>query len=406
MIRKIILGILILAATVLKSQHYSYSAAVSSMDSNNFYKLFLSPEISSKMNPNFSDIRIYDTAGIESPYILQIENPVNESLLFKEYKIIANDHYKDKAYTRIVIHNPTKSKINNIVLRIKNADVRKQLKLNASYDNENWYVLKDNYSYNSINNQQNVSEIRVLNFPLSDYEYYELLISDYYDKPIKIDQAGFYDAIKEEGKYTKIDQLTYAIADTLKKTIVKIPVHNHYIDKISFKINGPKYYKRSARIYTHNVVTNRKNVKVYDQPILDIQLISNSTNSFTFNNLQTDTLFIEINKNDDQALDIDKVNFYQLNKYLIADLSSTNAYHIEFSDKNAQKPIYDLSYFSDKIPDDIKVIEIIDMHEILGSKPKSNNLNFSNYWLWIAIIGIIALLGYMSFSMVKGSKIE
>jgi len=96
---------------------------------------------------------------------------------------------------------------------------------------------------------------------------------------------------------------------------------------------------------------------------------------------------------------------HQLNKYLITELSSTNSYQLKFSDKKTKKAIYDLQYFSDKIPENLKVLEISNIEQILETKTnESNNINFSNYWLWISVVVIASLLGYMSYSMIKDKK--
>ncbi len=400
--KKIILSIFIISSFISFGQDYKYKANISDIKENGFVKVLLPCELTSKLNANFTDIRIFDSTNIEIPYIIDIEKPISEKEFFKEYEIIEKKHFKRRSYTRIVIHNPTKTKINNIVLRIKNADVRKQLKLNASNDNKNWYVLKDNYYYNSINSYNETSEIRILNFPLSDYEYYELLIDDFYDKPINITQAGFYDLVKENGKYSEITNTSFTISNIKKETIIKIPVNNNFINKISFKISNPRYYKRDAEIYVRKTINKRKHKKVYDSNIASFNIISNSNNSFIISNLQADTLFVKINNNDNQALQIDDIKLYQLNKYLISELSSENTYMLKFSDRKAKKAIYDLQFFSDKIPENLKVLEVSNIKQISETKAnKSNNINFSNYWLWISVIVIAGLLGYMSYSMIR-----
>lgn len=403
--RRVIISILIISSFVSYGQMFDYKADINKIDSNGFCKILLPQEVTSKLKYDFSDVRIYNSENIEVPYILRAENAINEKELFFEYKIIEKKHLKTKGYTRIVIHNPAKNKINNIVLRIKNADVRKQLKLNASYDNKTWYVLKDNYYYNSINSYNETSEIRVLNFPLSDYEYYELLIDDFYDKPINITKAGFYDLVKENGKYSEIKNISFLISNINKESIIKIPVNNNYIDKISFKISNPKYYHRNAEIYVKKTVNARKQKKVYESHIGSFNIISNSSNSFNIRNLQTDTLFVKIQNNDNQAVKIYDIKLYQLNKYLITELSSEDTYTLKFSDKKANKAVYDLEYFSDKIPENLNILEVSNIRQISKTKTNnSNNINFSSYWLWISVIGIAALLAYMSYSMIREKK--
>ena len=95
-----------------------------------------------------------------------------------------------------------------------------------------------------------------------------------------------------------------------------------------------------------------------------------------------------------------------MNKYITAELDTQNMYCLKFSDKNTGKPNYDLKYFTDNIPDNLKVIstklpEKISKTDELGGR---GNFNIRNYWLWISIILIAVLLSYMSFTMIRENK--
>ena len=401
-----ILTLVLTLTSISYSQEFKYKANVENVNLEQFYKILLSPEITSKLKSDFSDIRLLDSTNTEVPYLLYTEKAISEKELFVEYEIIELEHLKRRSYTRIVIRNKNKSEINNIALRIKNADVRKHLKLNASYDNENWYVLKDNYYYNSISNYENTSEIRVLNFPLSDYEYYELLIGDCFDKPINITNAGYYDLVKENGKYTELQNVKFTTSDTLKETTIAIPNNGNYINKISFDIDTPKYYLREAEIFLRRTEIYNKRKETYHDNIAYFNLISNSSNTFSLDGLNADTIYIRIKNNDNQPLDITKIRLYELNKYITAELNPKQKYNLQFSDDKVEKAIYDLKYFTDSIPQDLQIIKTNNIQElsIKSNNEVSNNLNIESYWLWIIVSVVALLLFYMSFKMIKDLK--
>lgn len=390
----------------LNGQNFSYKANVDSVSESGYHRILLSPEITSKLNAQFFDIRLYDAKKVEVPYVFQQEQRVSEQDLFVEYKIIEKQHFQNRYYTRLVIHNLNKTKINNIVLRIKNADVRKRLKLNASYELRNWYVLKDNYYYNSIVNENNTSEIRVLNFPLSDYTYYELLIEDYFDNPINILQAGYYNRVVENGKYTPLKNITYASKEVQKETIIAIPTKGNYVDKISFEIDAPKYYLREAELYIFKEEKAKHKTILTQETIATFNLVSNSRNTLFLDNIKEDTLFIRIKNNDDAPLKINKINLLQLNKYLTAELTANQSYHLLFSDMKAQKPNYDLKYFVDSIACNLNVIGTSAPEQLSKTDTGKETSGFSlqKYWLWIVIVVVAALLFYMSVSLVKENK--
>ncbi|MBI9069574.1 MAG: hypothetical protein JEZ09_19920 [Salinivirgaceae bacterium] len=383
-------------------QDFLYKADVISPSESGFYKIQLTPEITSKLNNQFYDIRLYDENNTEIPYIFYSESKRMEQDLFVEYEIIKKEHQKRQKYTRIVIQNRQKTEINNMVLRIKNADVQKRLKLNASDDQKNWYVLKNDYYYNSITNSQNTSEIRVLNFPLSNYEYYELLIDDYYDKPINIIQAGYYNTISEYGKYSPLNDINYVINDTLKKTTITVNTQGNYIDKISFEIDAPRYYLRQANVFVERQENLKKRTNSYVEHLYNFSLISNSSNSFVFDNLNEELFKIKIENNDDVPLNIQNLHFYQLNKYISAELKEGKKYHLCFSNTKAVRPNYDLNYFTDSIPDQLETLSLSKPETIIKTKAENKgNLNFKSYWLWISILFVAILLSYMSFKMIK-----
>lgn len=404
--KKILIVLLTILSWSLQGQNFGYKVNVDSVLESGYSNILLSPEITSKMNAPFFDIRLYDAKKNEVPYLFHQEQRTNEQDLFVEYKIIEKQHFKNHYYTRLVIQNPNKTKINNIVLRIKNADVRKRLKLNASYDNKNWYVLKDNYYYNSIVSENNTSEIRVLNFPLSDYTYYELLIKDYFDNPINILQAGYYNRVVENGKYSILKKIIYTSTEIKKETIIAIPTKGNYVDQISFEIDASKYYLREAEVYVLRDSKRKNQTTRKEETISTFNLVSNSRNTLFLDNIKEDTLFIRIKNNDDAPLKINNINLFQLNKYLTAELTANQSYHLLFSDKNAQKPNYDLKYFADSIPTNIKVIGTGGVEKISNSETAKTTSGFSleKYWLWIVIIVVAALLFYMSVSLVKENR--
>jgi len=404
--KKILFILLSFMSLSLSGQNFSYRAKVDSVGESGYHRILLSPEITSKLNAQFFDLRLYDSKKTEIPYVLHKEQRRNEQDLFVEYPVLEKRHFRNPDYSRLVIHNPDKNKINNIVLRIKNADVRKRLKLNASNDRKNWYVLKDNYYYNSIVNNESTSEIRVLDFPLSDYEYYELLIEDYFDNPINILQAGYYNRVVENGKYTKLNNIQYLTKEIQKETIIAIPTNGNYIDEISFEIDSPKYYLRESEVYVTCFGTGKNKAVCSQKTISTFNLISNSRNTILLDNLKEDTLYIRIKNNDDAPLKIRNIHFYQLNKYLTAELSSGQRYELLYSDVNATKPNYDLKYFADSITNSLKILGTHSPEKIskTGSTKNESGFSLEKYWLWIVIVVVAALLLYMSVNMVKENK--
>src|SRR5688572_21750625 len=162
-----------------------YQANLPAVASTGFYKIQILPEVNSRLKPDFSDLRLYDHENKEIPYFLQDENPVSTTVAFKDYSIVEKSFIKD-SLTKIILHNPSGDKINNISLRIANAEVQKTMTLSGSYDRNQWFVVKESDLFSSISNANEVSEFRMINFPLSDYFFYKIEINDKRSPPINI----------------------------------------------------------------------------------------------------------------------------------------------------------------------------------------------------------------------------
>src|SRR4029078_11611021 len=108
-------------------------------------------------------------------------------------------------------------KINNISLQIGNAEVQKTMSLSGSNDREQWFVVKESALLSSINNTNDVSEIRLINFPMSKYAYYKIEISDKHSPPLNILNAGTYRSAATKGSYSMLKS-SWSVRDTLKKS--------------------------------------------------------------------------------------------------------------------------------------------------------------------------------------------
>lgn len=400
--KKLIILILCLQITHLFAQDFKFEANLEKVNKSDYYDVQLKPEISSKLSMNATDLRLYDQNQKEIAYLFNIEKPISRKTLFHDYNIIVKEHNARRGYTRLVIHNVDKKEIRSISLIIKNSDVSKWLTLNGSDDNENWFVVKDKYYFYSIVNEEETSEIKILDFPLTNYEYYEILIDDYFQEPINILQVGYYDTEIEKGKYSFINSNDFILeqkdSSELKKSYLWVKFKGEqYLDKIKIDILSPSQYYRDVNIFTFN-----ENKKGKEEPnfIKTIHLNSSSDNIFYFEDLYTDKLFFEIQNQDNEPLKINEIQFLQLNRSITAHLETENSYTLKFGDKLLKAPQYDLKYFKDSIPEKRIVISPTEIVKI--EKPKEKQAFYLNpVFLWSLIGLIIIVVGFYSYKMLK-----
>ena len=404
LVRKIVIVfafVNIISLLSLSAQDFKWESKTAKVEKTGFNQIILSTELSGMLKPDLADLRIFDSTGNEVPYIQYSEKPILYTQMFKEYTIIKKEHKYD--YTRLVIHNPNKNEITNFSLVIKNADVRKWLTLNASDDQKEWYALKEHYYFQSFYNDDNTSEIRVFNFPRSNYEYYELLVSDYSDYPINILKAGYYDWSVEAGKYSQINNVKISQTDTLKQSIVKISFdQQQYIDKLQFVVDGPEFYFRDASIsLVKSTMVKGEMQSVYEE-IKSTKITSNSENVITFSAFPAKELYLIIQNYDDKPLRIKEVKAFELNHYVIANLNEGSTYTLKFGDEKLNPPIYDLKFFTDSIPDNLPKLTTGIINNIEKIAPEGNKPFYYNpIFIWVVLAFVAIIIALISIKMIK-----
>ena len=397
--------------THINAQEYRWKAKVPNVSNDGFHKIILSPDVTSKLKNGFSDIRIFSLDKKEVPYILETEKRLSYNDYFVEYKIIEKkEETKWPYYTRLIIHNPKRAKISNIQMIIRNSDVSKSLKLSGSDDREKWYIIKDSYRFHAMYSDETTSIIKIIDFPLSNYEYFEVLIDDWKNNPINIQKAGYFNTSVDEGKYSKVSkpEISQLEKEEEKESVVKIVYDGKpQIDKITFKIEGPEFYFRDAEIQIRDSSLNKKKkYEYYFNTIGNITLSSNSLNSFYLDGIRSGVLHLRIKNKDNEPLKIIDAKAEQINSYLVAKLEKNETYHLKFGNENLTAPDYDLKFFKDEVPKKINSLKVSEIISIVDQEKvdSPSGIHLDNVFIWIAIVAVIALLIYMVLKMLKDMK--
>jgi hypothetical protein len=384
----------------INADDFKWKTLIDSVPTNNFYKIQLSPSIISGAKSDFSDFRIFDSKHNEVPYLFVSENHVTEKNKFIPYPILENHYLPKQAITRIVIHNQGKSIISSFVFQIRNTEIEKEITLKGSDNQKDWFIIKRNYPVSSSNLADKTSELRMIDFPKSNYEFFEITLNDKRKDPLQILAVGNYDSESNQGLYSEISTPVIHQSDSskLKKSFITLSFNEIYeIDRLVLQIKGPDYYMRNCTIGTYQI---RNGKKIYES-LNSFVIASGSSCIWNFNDLKAKQLVIEIENADNTPLQVSDVKAFQLSKYLIARLNTGEKYVLFLGNEKISSPNYDLQYFTDKIPKDIQILKT-------GSKillPQSSNpvlsAFFTKTYIWIALLAIIALLSWLSIKMVR-----
>src|SRR6218665_2922841 len=148
--RKYLIIVALVGSIHAWAQDFSVEAPIASVQADGFYRVPLAPEVALYSNAAFSNFRIADQKGKQVPYFFRVEPPTYEQQLFKAYNIV--EKKQEKGLTTIILENTEQRAINNISLLIGNAAVTKEAVLSGSDDRQQWYALKERFSFNPVDN--------------------------------------------------------------------------------------------------------------------------------------------------------------------------------------------------------------------------------------------------------------
>jgi len=378
------------------AQNYEWKAKINKVNQANYYKIFLSSDITSQLNHSFPDIRIIDENKNEIQYILKKQKTVFDNKSKTELKITKNKHKKYKHFTEIEINNDN-YKISNLVFKIINTHNPVFVKIYGSNNSKKWFVLKNNFPAVPEITEADTTEIKIMDIPNSNFKFFKVIFYDYDVEPIQVQNVYFYNLADIRAEYMQLPNPKISQKDTLNKSIITLTYDKaHFIDMISFSVYGPEYYLRKVKMNKKNTsIAHQTGENYYDQYKKEFYIGSLKSNRINLYDYKAKKIEFIIDNKDNKALEIYKANSYQLKNYIISYLHPNKEYYILFGNKKANFPNYDLPYFKDTIPTILPETYFQNIKKIKRKNDKINIIwNFPATYLWYSIgtLGILLII--------------
>lgn len=406
------------------AQQPSHKATITTVKENGLYKIELIPSVKQYMKQNLQDLRVLNSDNKETPYVLLSEPLLKAKSNFTEYEIVSQKHFNANsgihlhwrfvyAYTEIIVKNANKESISNIAFNINNSDAYKYCAIEGSDDMSQWYSVSEKQELSLAYNEVYTNQYKCIYFPLTNYQYYRLLVEDWNSQPLKINSAGYFKNSVIAGKLNDLIFLKEITEDAKNKTsTIKLAfTNNQQIDRIDFKIKEPRLFKRQANIYTYETVTNKKSVSQVKKTLFNFELSSDRPLFFDLPNINENTLYIEIENKDNPPLEIDSISCKQLASYAICDFKANQNYSLVCGDSTLKLPEYDLIHFVSQIPQLMPEAKLgalikqeLEEKAITPEKEKSFFETKTFMWLCIGVGGLILLLFSKSLLSDMGKK--
>jgi len=399
--------ILLLLITNLSFGQYQTTAKLKKVAQNGFHEIIVSPEVRSFSKQDLSDIRLFDSKGVEVPYFIQTAK--NSSFnTFEEYAIVSKTVLPKKS-TSVIVAIPSNKSHNQLSLYIANSDVEKKYSISGSDDQKEWFGISNSQMLYELSSTSETSVVKTISYPLNTYRYLKIDFDDQKTLPVNVLKVGNFTSQSQKSALQEIfpkKSVTTEIPSEKETQIHILFDAPQVINEISFEISKPTYYKRTAVLYRKIKHQTKRKSQIFDEEITSFELNSNATNTFIFPQIFEKEFFIKIKNHDNQPLSISKIKYYQKPISIIADLNSNENYILKTGNKNLREPEYDLSNFKTNIAGNLPQTTLYHIQQNNPAKTSTASQSFwqQSWFMWLCIIlGGITIL-FFTASLVKDLK--
>lgn len=386
-----------------QEKKFSHKRKVTNIDKEGWYAVTLPPDIFIHCESDQRDLRLFSITGndtTEVPYLLK-----KRSTQVKEKEIELNAINKSKKDNVLFLTFELSpgEKVNYINLHFEQTNYFAFVKIEGSDDKKEWFQIIENQRIFSIDNATAKYAFGVVNFGLTNYKYLRVSVSS--DKPLTFDRALFQHHEISEGSFIDIPRAwTSKNQKDTRQTVVDVTLDHHRpVSHFSVQVDDKiDFYRRcQISILLDSIQTQKGWIRNF-QNIYEGYLTSFRPNEFIIgNNIQTGMLRLTIDNLNNPPLKINNVAAKGPIVELVANLKPENIY-LFYGNRFLDLPFYDLTYFEEKIPDELVPASLGKEENIDTPQTQTNALVENKIWLWAIMVVIIAVLGYFTLKMMKG----
>lgn len=384
-------------------EQYNYKSELTNI-TDQWHQVILPTTIFGKVKNDLSDIRIYGitaTDTIEAPYILQhtADETIDQDIKFK----LINESNNENGYF-FTFEIKDKKTINHIDLIFQEKNFNQVLKLEGSQNQKEWFTIVDDYRILSIKNEITDYTFSTVKFPDSKYKYFRVTLKE--KEVIKLNNASVGSVVTKKGNYNNYSTKSFQSKNDkkLKQTIVDIDLGMPVtVSQLEIDVAEDFDFYRPVTIqYLSDSTHTPKGWKYHYRRLTSGTLTSLEKNNFQFSSTTLQKLKIIIHNHDNEPLQIKGVNSKGYVYELVARFNSPANYFLAYGNKKVRKPKYDISRFSNKIPNDLVAVNI-GQAQYIGKEPiaEVSPLFENKIWLWIIMGIVIVLLGGFTLSMIS-----
>lgn len=384
-----------------QSVDFMYKRKLETVSTEGWSSVALPADIFSKVNSDYSDLRVYQIGNdtLELPFLIRTKE--NE---YSEEGVTLKELNKSKKDGKLfVTFELSKGQsVNYLNLSFEENNYNGFVTLEGSIDQQEWFEIIKDYRILSIHDQQVDFKATTLSFPQTNYRYIRAQIQT--DLPTTFVSASFEKRSVVAGSFQTINhKINTNETKADKQTQFAITLDQYQpVNKIDFSFSHQQDYYRSFTIEAlQDSAKTPKGWNYYYETLHSGYLTSLRENEFEFATTSTRQLRVTVYNADNLPITLSKLTVSGPRVEIILPLKPADNYFLFYGNKNVNSPSYDLVHFKDQIPTTFNPLGLLG-EEVIGQKPETNSPLLENkMWLWLAMGLAVAVMGYFTLKMMK-----
>ncbi len=383
---------------------YEYKRELSGI-SETWHKIVVPNEVFGKVSKDLKDLRIYGIKEngeiIEAPYVLRSTQDQNTSKKIAFETLNVSENEKGYYFTFKI---PTSEPVNHIDLDFAQNNFDWQVTLEGSQDQQEWFKIVEDQRILSIKNRQTDFQFTELDFASAKYQYFRLLVKSEEQPDLRKASITQKEVVKGQKRNYPLKRYRVKENKRTQQTEIdielKLPVR---VSEMKLRVSDDFDYYRSIAIkYLTDSVKTEKGWRYNYRILTRNNLNSLEENIFTVPDVTAQRFKIIIDNDDNQPLDIEEIQVQGHLQEMIARFTEEATYFLTYGNQKASSPYYDIQRFNNNIPENLSTLKLGKEQTITKQKSKTTTPLFeSQWWLWIVMVVIIAVLGWFSLRMMR-----
>lgn len=386
---------------------YDYYREIKPVNENGFYKL----KIGSGVIDRPGHYRVYEIGKdtLEVPHLIEeYDNSSYDRSFFKYLNIVDKSYIANKhSFATLVVDSGLT--YSSVYLNFSAPEFFKNVTLEGSDDNKNWKTIIENEKvFHYFRPPFDHYYRNKISFSPVTFKYIRV-VSDDSDSP-KLDISSAYIPLTEEVSNGDGELLPTGLIRTedkaKKQTIIECSFRRMYfIGCLQIKVENEMPYRREVEVEFLTQNTGNDKWVVFGRSIIS----SNSSNKIYFKNyssrdenFKTIKMRIIIHNLDDRPLGAISIDAFTHEEILKCKLEKDKKYVLAYGKANDALPQYDLQYFKNAIPLNLKYAETGNEQKISHAVVEAPSPLFGNkLWIWIALTAGVLLIGIFTLKLLK-----